>query len=72
MLEQEGSDRVILAVGIKRHPPTFSRFSASNSLSGRDRLAGGSLRCLLTSTVDELVSGSLAASTSKRYTNPKY
>jgi hypothetical protein len=62
MLEQEGSSRVILAVGIKRHPPTFSRFHAESTREHSDRLAGGSLRCRLTSEAGELVGGSLAAS----------
>jgi len=55
----------IKLVGVKRHPPTFSRFSACGSGQDDDRLAGGSLRCLLTATAEELVGRSLAASTVK-------
>jgi hypothetical protein len=49
-------------VGVKRHPPAFSRFGASGSRRHGGRLAGGSPRCLLTATVDELVDRSMAAS----------
>ena len=38
MLEQEGRIRVIHAVGIKRHPPTFSRFRAFADPWSRARL----------------------------------
>ena len=53
-------------VGVKRHPPAFSRFGASGSRQHGDRLAGGSLRCLLTATADELVGRSMAASPDNR------
>src|SRR5918995_2664349 len=55
--------RMSSSVGVKRHPPAFSRFSALVSRQNDDRLAGGSLRCLLTSTAAELLGRSLAAST---------
>jgi len=53
-------------VGVKRHPPAFSRFSTSGSWRHGDRLAGGSLRCLLTTIADELVGRSMAASPGNR------
>ena len=55
-----------VGVGVKRHPPAFSRFSAFGSGQDYGRLAGGSLRCLLTATADELVGRSLAASPDNR------
>ena len=53
-------------VGVKRHPPAFSRFGTSGSRRHGDRLAGGSLRCLLTATADELVGRSMVASPDNR------
>ena len=53
-------------VGVKRHPPAFSRFGASGSRRHGDRLAGGPLRCLLTATADELIGRSMAASPGDR------
>ena len=50
-------------VGVKRHPPTFSRFGASGSRQHNGRLAGGSLRCLLTFQrwrIDRPLDGGLA------------
>ena len=56
-----------VGVGVKRHPPAFSRFGASGSRQHGDRLAGGSLRCLLTATADEVVGRSMAASPDNRH-----
>ena len=53
-------------MGVKRHPPAFSRFGTSGSRRHGDRLAGGSLRCLLTATADELVGRSMVASPDNR------
>jgi hypothetical protein len=52
-------------VGVKGHPPTFSRLQADAAGGASDRLAGGSLRYLLTSIAEELVGRSLAASTDR-------
>ena len=62
-----------VGVGVKRHPPAFSQFGASGSRQHGDRLAGGSLRCLLTATADEVVGRSMAASPDNRRfaSNPK-
>ena len=53
-------------MGVKRHPPAFIRFDTFGSRQHNGRLAGGSLRCLLTATADELVGRSLAASPGNR------